>query len=170
MLKIQNKIILPVLLVSFACSGCDAYINFFKMMKNKQRRKEQQVLEQQTPALPPVENVDLAKMLLKPKRQRIYVNRDPFKPLFVGVKTEAKDEKKEELSIEAILNQLDFMGVVKMGDRFTALIRNEKGKNVYIAGDKINELTIVEIKEDHIILKKGDKNYTLNRSNQPKTK
>ena len=55
------------------------------------------------------------------------------------------------------------LGVFKIGDQYSALIRTEKEKSVFKVNDDIEGFTIMEIHEDQIILKKSDMSFTLKR-------
>lgn len=109
-----------------------------------------------------VEDVELAKIILRPKRHNLSVKRDPFEPLIKPkemLDTMPIDQQREE----DVLRGLEYLGLVRVGEKNSVLLKTEKGKGVYRINDKVGQLTIAEIHEDHIVFEKNDRNFKLKR-------
>ncbi|MBL8013893.1 MAG: hypothetical protein JNN05_08605 [Candidatus Omnitrophica bacterium] len=112
-----------------------------------------------------VKDVELAKVILKPKHLSLKVTRDPFAPLLVGSNENAVVPADVPLN-EQILKDLQFLGLINMGDQPFALISVENVSKVYKVGDMIKSLSVAEIHADHIVLQKDNKTIKLNRGDK----
>ena len=144
------KKIAVIILAVAVCSGCD-------LVKVKKQPKP--VVTK--PSLEKIDDDRLAKLILKPKKAAIDVNRDPFRPLiqeekrvpvFAGIPQHGQD-----------LKRFKFLGVFKENDEYVAFLKNGKKKGTYRKDDKVKDFTITKIGPNEVILTNGEQTVTLKR-------
>lgn len=146
-----------ILFLLLPLAGCDQLMNWYRRSTSKFADVENSPQAAQTSVEKlDVQDIDLAKILVKPERHELQINRDPFKPL---LETDTPNVQAKE---DPLAN-MQFVGVVKVGDTFSALIKTEKGKNVYSVNDKLGELVIINITEEFVEFKKGEEVHQLKR-------
>ncbi|MBP9853625.1 MAG: hypothetical protein KBD53_02020 [Candidatus Omnitrophica bacterium] len=138
----KHLIYLIIILVCF--SGCSS------------KKKEVVVSE---PVVEKVEDLQLAKIILKPEKPEISVTRDPFKPLIELNKGPAA----LVLNIGEQLERYKFMGVTKSDDEYVAFIKDGAKRGTYRKNDMLNEFKIVDIGPQEVLLLNGEKTFTLKR-------
>lgn len=111
----------------------------------------------------PAENIPLTQIIIKPKQQVLSVIRDPFEPVTKPEKVVVDAPVIEEQQENDLLMGMRYVGLVKFGETFSALMHTEDGKGVYQVNDRVNELTITQIDEDCITFTKGSKILKLQR-------
>ncbi len=114
------------------------------------------------PKLKKVDDLNLAKLLLKPNKADIQVSRDPFEPL---IKEEPKNTKvmvrKKPRTNE--MRQYKFLGVAKVNNEYVAYLKNGAVKGTFRKDDKVKDYTITEIGPNQVTLSNGDQTVTLKR-------
>lgn len=143
-------------------SGCN--VNDLAKMLDFNKKK---IVAKKAPAVADktVKDVELAKIILKPKNLSIKVTRDPFKPLLAGADENAPVV--EDITFdEKWIKEIQFLGLINMGDQPFALISVENVSKVYKVGDAIKTLVVAEIHADHIVLQKDSKTIKLNRGDK----
>ncbi len=110
------------------------------------------------PVVEKVEDLQLAKIILKPEKPEIKVTRDPFKPLMEG-----KGSAAVVLNIGEQLERYKFMGVTKSDDEYVAFIKDGAKRGTYRKNDMLNEFKIVDIGPQEVLLLNGEKTFTLKR-------
>ena len=150
----RQLIIVLVLYCAATASGCQ----FLKDMALKEKKH---------PPVEPVESVsnmveslDLARIILKPEVEKRVIARDPFKPIITETKEEAAVEPAN--NIESI-GDLSLIGVVKIGDEYSALLKTSSQKGVFQKYDMIHRYIIADIAMDRIVLKDGNKTIIVKR-------
>lgn len=130
-------------------TGCD--------LVEKKTKKTETVKK---PSLEKVDDLQLAKLILKPTRAEINVTRDPFRPLI-------QEEEKQTLVRNTIGNQdlkrYKFLGVAKVNDEYVAYLKNGAVKGTFRKDDKLKDYTITDIGPDQVVLSNGDQTITLKR-------
>lgn len=146
----MKNFIYIALVLSVCTSGCD-------LVKSK-TKKQPAVIK---PSLKKVDDLDLAKILLKPKKADIQVSRDPFEPLVKAKKKKAITRIKKLDNQE--MQQYRFLGVARVDNEYVAYLKNGPVKGTYRKDDKVKDFTITEIGPDEVILFNGDQTITLKR-------
>ena len=148
---------LCLVIVVCTATGCEQYAKFFKRRKQKKANIESSIKSR----LPQkIESIDLAKMILKDEPVVLSVKRDPFKPLL----RQGTLAKKEKVSMDQeTLRTAKILGITKMGDEFSVLMSLGDKKGVFSLHEKIGGFELTEITTDFIVLKKGEKTYTIKR-------
>ena len=128
-------------------------------------RKSSLPKESQAPIEPVVNAVtseELAQVILKPKPLDIQVPRDPFRPLFSQVGSDGSVRS-------PIAGEMDiaYVGVIKIGEEYFALLRYGDKKGVFKLNDQINSLKITEIREDYVMLQHDQQSIKIKRGEQP---
>ena len=143
----KRNILITILILSLMGVGCNRVAKIMPLKKEAPA----------APAVKKVESLELAKLILKPKKVEIDVSKDPFKPLI--------NKEKEPLNSMEVYNpeDLQFLGVVRVGEEYSALLKNEIQKGVFRIDDKIKDYTIVNIEETSVVLSNGNKTITLKR-------
>ncbi|MDD5449490.1 MAG: hypothetical protein PHO42_02705 [Candidatus Omnitrophica bacterium] len=105
-----------------------------------------------------VENVDLAKAILKPKPYQVALPRDPFKPLYGKSSLLPLEEQETET-----MPDFKVVGIMsKEGAPLAILETPPKGNTVLLReGTKIEKYTVKKIEPKKVILEKGDKTFIL---------
>jgi hypothetical protein len=146
-----------IILAMFVLSGC----NKPEPLPYYSRKPDKTTTDKTK--LPSVENIPLTDIIIKPKGQKLSVKRDPFEPL-IKPKVDIVDARVLELQQEEdLLMGMRYVGVVKFGEAFSALMHTEDGKGVYQVNDQVNGLTITKIDESSITFTKGNKILKLQR-------
>jgi len=131
--------------------GCDQISSYWPT------RRSQKVVEKAE--FDKYKDVDLAKIVLKRKKERPKIDRDPFAPL-MG-KTERQTVKPSDKGSD--LRGLEYLGVVKNQDAFFALLKFESKRMVKSVNDKVKGYTIIKIEPDKVVLTNGIKTKTVKR-------
>ncbi|MCA9407978.1 MAG: hypothetical protein H6755_07515 [Candidatus Omnitrophica bacterium] len=153
----KNKIsILSVLIAVLCICGCDN-IAFMKSYYKQQKEIKEKAKE---PVISFIDDTDLAKIILTPKVNKDFdFSRDPFQPLGKGNYMSAFTS-----TADTNIGNVAYLGIVKIGDEFSALIQTENNKGVYKINDQVNnKVTIIDIHEDYVMLEKGDEQYKIKR-------
>lgn len=108
----------------------------------------------------------LPQIIRRPKQYKVPVLRDPFEPL---VKTEPPaviaKAVEEERQLD-VFKGMEYAGVIKWGDAYSAYLRTESGKGVYQVNDRVGDWTITDISEGIVTFKNGEKTYQLQRGDK----
>ena len=145
------KRLLITILLCLMCAGCD----LVDSMSSKPQKAAVK------PALEKIDDTQLAKVILKPKKASIDVNRDPFMPLiveekktpiFAGIPRQGQD-----------LQRFKFLGVFKENDEYVAFLKSGQKKGTYRKDDKLKDFTVTKIGPDEVILTNGEQTVTLKR-------
>lgn len=136
-----------VVLTVFSSSGC------------KRIKKLKQALikpAQDKQVVRPVESIELAEAILRPKPYHFTLSRDPFRPL-VG--------KSALISLDDIQpgeeSQIKIIGILIKEAKPLALLEVKEGVAVFREGDKLAEYTIKKIEPKKVILEKEDESFVL---------
>lgn len=142
------KIFLGVFIVTALAglSGCQ---------KVKPARKPEQ------PVVKMVEDVELAKLILRPESGKLDVSRDPFKPLDYSQQSGPVVRQTDDL-----IKQVELLGVTKVNNEFRALLKTASERRVCQINDVVTGYTIKEIMDDRVILSDGTRTITLKRGGQ----
>jgi hypothetical protein len=117
-------------------------------------------------AIAVVDNLELAKSILKPKKSDLDVSRDPFKPLVVKT-TEKKVDAvivPEVPDIDVMsIESMKYLGRVRSDDENAAFLKSNKDKGLYRVDDRIKDFVVREILDDKVIFSNGKREITLRR-------
>ena len=100
------------------------------------------------PLVEMIDSPQLARMILKPVKKELPVSRDPFAPLI--------NPKKEKVTAPAAvrdaaqIEDLSFLGVVRIDEEYLALLADRFEKGVYRVNDTIKGFTIVDIQTEEV--------------------
>lgn len=155
----KNLIWIHMMCASLVLTGCDQ-INALTHRKAKDQKSP--VVAAVT-ANAQVDDVQLAKIILKPKRHKLSVTRDPFEPLIKPKNSDGTVQSVEEIQQADTLKGMHYLGMVKVGNDISALIKTEHAKDVYKVNDEVNLLKIKTIEEDSITFSKEGKTFKLKR-------
>lgn len=142
-----------ILAFCLTLAGCLGFPGVSPIVKNPPQEDETLVV---------VQSPELAKMILRPKKGPIDVSRDPFHPLMDNIKL----NDCFSISVDN-LTDVCFLGTVKVNGKFSALVADSKGKDVYQLQSRIRNYTITSIEEDEITLTNGDNNIKIKRGTKP---
>ena len=152
-------LILSQILIASGCDKLPIPDKLNKLMPGKSKHVEQAKVE---PLMEKVESPQLAQMILKPEKHRMVIKRDPFQPLSMLTPVIAQTPGPEAQE-EDILANLEYLGVVIINNEFSALLKMGEKKGIYHVKDKINTMTILDIKNEYVMLKSGSQTFTLKR-------
>jgi len=117
------------------------------------------VEQNQTEAHPNrIEDPQLAKLILTPKREKLKVARDPFQPLLTKSGTTVTT-----LAAETDL-KIKYLGALKVSDQTKALLRVNDKKRFYLKDEVIQGYTIESIDMDQVTLIQGERKLKIKRS------
>jgi len=105
-----------------------------------------------------IDNPQLAKLILTPKREKLQVARDPFKPLMT------KSGSTVTMSVPQLNMKIEYLGALKVEDKTKALLRVNNKKSFYLKDDVIQGYTIESIDMDQVTLKQGEEKLQIKRS------
>lgn len=111
-----------------------------------------------------VNDEDLAKMILKPKKETIDVSRDPFTPLGQQFNQPLQQVVVAEDDAAREIKKYKFEGVAKMGEEYIAFLQSGKNKGAFRIKDDVIGFKIKNINENEITLTNGEEIVTLRRS------
>ncbi len=109
----------------------------------------------------PVEDPQLAKLILKPNLKSIEIPRDPFKPIY-GTPTSRSEAKKIE-PIRNTFSDVYFIGMVKMDDQAIALLKIGEKKTMLKLNEQYRGFIVKEINNSHVVFSNGENQITLKR-------
>ncbi len=156
----MKKIILFFIILQFALTGCE----FFPSKDTDKKVPENQALIMSDDLdISQEEKDQLVSLFKKARPQQRIIEKDPFKPIITKHKLEQKDNVLSGDSKKDFLINIEYLGVVQIGDSYSALILVGQKKGVYSLKDKIKQLTITDIKNDHIMLVDGSEQYQIQR-------
>lgn len=104
-----------------------------------------------------VQDVELAKLILRPESAKLDAQRDPFKPL--GYEQSVATVILEENPFK----NFKLLGVTKVDNEFRALVSSPTGRDIYQVKDKIGDYVITEITNEQMTLTNDTKTATLKR-------
>ncbi len=151
----MNRTMCFILILNVSLCGCG-------MGKDYLRKQREQQEPQPAPLVQMVESTDLAKVIIKPKQEKLVVEKDPFMPLF----NKGKGMQNVDGTFAQNFRKVRYLGLIRMDDQFSALLITDEKKGVYQVHDKIKGFIIRDIKPDEVVLttESGDKTFSLKRS------
>ena len=120
--------------------------------------------EQQEKSAPPkeiVESPQLAQLILKPNRPKLDISKDPFKPLFVEKNGSGKNRAGGDS-----LDDVKFLGLVRVGDTASALLQTKSGKKMYNLDDSLRGYKVMGISEAEVVLKNDKRTIKVKRGTE----
>lgn len=159
----MNLIRLFIICVLVALTGCDQITGMMNFKSKKHQQNAAAVNPNAVSAAAPIEDVQLAQIILKPKRHKLTITRDPFEPLIKSKGSNGIGRSIEQLKEADALKDMQYLGMVKVGADTSALIKTQDKKEVYKVNDQVNHLTITAIEEDVITFTQGSKTFKLKR-------
>jgi len=146
----KRYIFIILLILSLSAGGCDQ----LESVSPSKRQKTNEPVS----SIDQVESLEFAKLILKPKRHKLDVSKDPFKPLITN-ETPPLQEVKGVESLEG----LKFVGVIRMNDEYLVLLKTNSEKGVFKLRDKIKNYIIEDIQPDRVKLSNGVRSVILKR-------
>jgi len=140
-------LILFIILGLLGINGCGRIDKGFIHKFSSEKKQE---------SLEGVENVELAKAILRPQPYRFTIDRDPFRPL-VGNRRYQGEEK---IEVDA-KTDIKVIGVVTLGEVKVAFLESPFKVGTFRVGDKISNYEIQEITPQRIVLTEGGKQVIL---------
>jgi hypothetical protein len=124
-------------------------------------QKVNPVREPEPPVVKMVEDVELAKLILRPESGKLDVSRDPFKPLNYTQQSGPAARQTDDL-----IKQVELLGVTRVNNEFRALLKTASERRVCQINDVVAGYVIEDIMDDRIILNDGARTITLKRGGQ----
>ena len=152
-LRGYSRAFLLVLIVA-TFSSCDWLMDVYGIRKRRPKSSS----EESKQLVEEIKTTDLAKIIIKPSPKVLKVQRDPFKPL-ISRKRKNLSGTQDDQADEDVLEDVKFLGVVKIGDSFSALLRTNEAKGAFNIGEKVGAYTISEITQEEVTFTKEDKTY-----------
>jgi hypothetical protein len=118
------------------------------------------------PLIERIKTPQLARMILKPQKAELKVSRDPFTPLFTS-KEEAKANSPQVNETASPIEDLIFLGVVRMNEEYLALLKDNLKKGLFRVNEKVKDFTITDIQEDEVTLNNGVRTIKIKRGDNP---
>ncbi len=159
----MNLIRLFIICALVTLTGCDQLSGMTNFKSKKHQQNTAAVNPNAVSAASPIEDVQLAQIILKPKRHKLTITRDPFEPLIKSKGSDGIGRSIEQLKEADALKGMQYLGMVKVGEDTSALIKTQDKKEVYKVNDQVNHLTITAIEEDVITFTQGSKTFKLKR-------
>ncbi len=150
-MKKLNLLLLFLLTLAMATSGCDK----IAFMDDGKKSTDDTI------TVTPVEDPQLAKLILKPNLKSIEIPRDPFKPIY-GTPVNRTDMKKIE-PIRTTFSDVYFIGMVKMDNQAIALLKISEKKVMLKLNEQYRGFIVKEIDNVHIVFSNGENQITLKR-------
>ena len=109
----------------------------------------------------PVDDPQLAKLILKPRQKAINVSRDPFKPLMDW--NDKRNDAKVMAPVKQQFSDLTFIGMIKMGDQAIALLKSGDKKTMLKNNAAYKGFIVIEITNSQVTFSDGVTQITLRR-------
>lgn len=109
----------------------------------------------------PVEDPQLAKLILKPNQKSIEIPRDPFKPIYGQSNT--KIDAKVIEPIRNTFSEIYFTGMIKMDNQAIALLKIGDKKMMLKLHEQYKGFIVKEIDNTHVVFSNGENQITLKR-------
>lgn len=151
--------IIGLLLIVMTFTSCDWLMEVYGIRK----RRKTTGTEASEELVPEIKRTDLAKVIIKPKTDLLKVERDPFKPLVVKKRKRIQGVTVDE---DSILKDVDFLGVVRIGDNYSALLRTSDAKGAFTLGEKIGPYELTDITQEYIVFSKDNQTYKIKRGEE----
>lgn len=135
----------------FAIVGCDR-IAFISDTKQS---------AENTMTVTPVDDPQLAKLILKPNIKSIEIPRDPFKPIYT-TSPHRVDTKKIE-PIRTTFSDVYFIGMVRMDNQAIALVKVNEKKVMLKLNEQYRGFIVKDINNANIVFSNGENQITLKR-------
>jgi len=141
-----------LLFIALTAAGCDG-LTF--MNDGREKRDENAIV------VTPVDDPQLAKLILKPNPKTVEIPRDPFKPIYTTSSNHA-DAKKAE-PIRAQFSDLFFIGMVKMDNQAIALLKMGEKKLMLKLNEQYKGFIVKDISNTQVVFSDGQTQITLKR-------
>ena len=157
-MKISAKIfVIPMLIM---LTGCDVVKNL--ALGRSPFAKKPAPVPVEKPLITYMDSADLAKIILKPERKPLTISRDPFKPLIDKPVEFNPNDPNSPTTIEDNLEDVHWVGVVKLGDELRVYLKTQEKTGVFKVGDTIRSYTITHI-DIHEVIFKSEKNEVVKK-------
>lgn len=151
-MKTYKLQIIFLFFLTLTAAGCDG-ISF---MNDDQPKHDENAI-----VVTPVDDPQLAKLILKPNPKSIEIPRDPFKPIYTPSVNHA-DVKKTE-PIRAQFSDLFFIGMVKMDSQAIALLKVGEKKLMLKLNEQYKGFIVKDISNTQVVFSDGQTQITLKR-------
>ena len=142
------------------------YLQYYKWQRARQTAQRQSQAEK-TQVVKKINDIDLAKVILRAPSANLDVNKDPFRPLIQDTKTEqpiVQISDTNTMHTEAAINlDVQFLGMIRINKENQALLRYNQTKRLYKVNDQVDEFTIETIEKDAVSMNDGETTVTLKR-------
>jgi len=142
---------LIIIFIAFFLFGCG---------QKKGTKTRASAKKNKTETLQIIDSPQLAKLILKPVREKYDLKRDPFAPLSSLTKSSYIGQSMMDTHN---VRDMKLLGVAKINDEFIAFLKGNTNKGTYRINDKINDYTITEINNDKVVLNNGAQIVILKR-------
>lgn len=109
----------------------------------------------------PVDDPQLAKLILKPSPKSVEIPRDPFKPIYSP--TVSKSDIKKAEPVRAQFSDLYFIGMIKMDDQSIALLKLGEKKLMVKLNEQYKGYILKDISNTQVVFSDGQTQITLKR-------
>ncbi len=151
-MKMTSLNIIFLLFISLAVSGCDG-ITF---MNDSAPQHDDNAI-----VVTPVDDPQLAKLILKPNPKSVEIPRDPFKPIYTVSPGHAEAKKVEP--IRAQFSDLFFIGMIKMDEQAIALLKLGDKKLMLKLNEQYKGFMVKDISNTQVVFSDGQTQITLKR-------
>lgn len=141
-----------LLFLALTAAGCDG----IAFMNDGRSKADENAI-----VVTPVDDPQLAKLILKPNPKSIQIPRDPFKPIYTpsGAHTDAKKAE----PIRAQFSDLFFIGMVKMDNQAIALLKIGEKKLMLKLNEQYKGFMVKDITNTQVVFSDGQTQITLKR-------
>ncbi|MBL8013029.1 MAG: hypothetical protein JNN05_04200 [Candidatus Omnitrophica bacterium] len=108
----------------------------------------------------------LSELIVRPEEIHVPIDKDPFEPVVKVEPPELTAQKRQQEKEVEVFKTMDYIGMVKVGEKFFALIKTPETKKVYQVSDRIGPWAITHISETKIGFQNGGKIYQLQRGDK----
>jgi hypothetical protein len=151
-MKTHNLLTIFLFFLALTAAGCDG----IAFMHDGRSKRTDDVI-----TVTPVDDPQLAKLILKPSPKSVQIPRDPFKPIY-STSTNRSEIKRAE-PIRAQFSDLYFIGMIKMDSQAIALLKLGEKKLMLKLNEQYKGFVIKEISNTQVIFSDGQTQITLKR-------
>lgn len=151
-MKMTNLHIFLLMTIALCAAGCDG-ISF---MNDQDVKHDDSAI-----VVTPVDDPQLAKLILKPNPKSVEIPRDPFKPIYTVSPSHSEVKKVEP--IRAQFSDLFFIGMIKMDDQAIALLKLGEKKMMLKLNEQYKGFIVKEITNTQVVFSDGQTQITLKR-------
>jgi hypothetical protein len=115
------------------------------------------------PVVQYVQNLELAKIILRPQHKELLVTRDPFNPIIAPAPKLNSFDRRSGAATKGQLDDVLVLGIVKLDQDYRAYIKFGDKTRVVSVQDTVGKYTITDINMDQVVFRSGNKEFIKKR-------